>query len=112
MEEPTASELLAQAHEEQELKEAAKHYDRSAELQPAPALKTERTHAAAWCRSEAKAVGAVAAAVKAKEMAEAEAKANAAADALLAEEEEEKKAAAASSGKAQGKGSKNGKGGP
>ena len=39
-----------------ELKEAATHYERSAELQPAPALKAERTRAAAVCRCQAAAM--------------------------------------------------------
>ena len=98
-----------------ELKEAAKHYERAAELCPAPALKAQRTRFAAGCRGKAEAMEAAEAEAKAKEMAVAEAKANAAADALLAEEEAEK-AAAASVGMAQqskqskGKGKK-GKGG-
>jgi multidrug resistance efflux pump len=88
-----------------ELKEAAKHFERYVELQPAPALKTNTIGHAAWCRSEAEAMEAAQAAAKAKEMAVAEAKANAAADALLAEEEAEKKAASKAQGK-QGKGKK------
>ena len=92
-----------------ELKEAAKHFERSGELQAAPALKADRLSSAAACLNQAEAMEAAEAEAKAKEMAVAEAKANAAADALLAEEEAEK-AAAASSGKAQGKQGKGKKG--
>ena len=92
-----------------ELKEAAKHCERSAELCPAPAIKAQRIELAAGCRGQAEAMEAAEAAAKAKEMAVAEAKANAAADALLAEAAAEK-AAAAGSGKGQGKQSKGKKG--
>lgn len=94
-----------------ELKEAAKHYERSAELATAPTMKACSTRIAACCRSMAEAMEAAAAEAKAKEMVVAEAKANAAMEALLAEEEAEKKAAAAGSGKGQqGKGKVQGKG--
>ena len=94
-----------------ELKEAAKHYERSGELQAAPALKAHDIESAAECRSQAEAMEAAEAAAKAKEMAVAEAKANAAMEALLAEEEAEKAAAAAASaGKVQGKQGKGKKG--
>ena len=83
----------------EELKRAAKHWERAAELHPNPALKTDGLERAAACRVAAEAMEAAEAAAKAEEMAVAEAKANAAADALLAEEEAEKAAAA---GKAQG----------
>ena len=36
-----------------ELREAAAHYDRSAVLTDAPALKAEKTQLADWCRSQA-----------------------------------------------------------
>ena len=83
----------------EELKRAAKHWERAAELHPNPALKTDGLERAAACRVAAEAMEAAEPAAKAEEMAVAEAKANAAADALLAEEEAEKAAAA---GKAQG----------
>ena len=38
-----------------ELREAAAHYERTAALCPAPAVKAELADAAAWCRSEAEA---------------------------------------------------------
>ena len=85
-----------------ELKEAAKHFERYVEIEPAPAMKAMRTRLAAECRSKAEAMEAAEAAAKAKEMAVAEAKANAVMEELLAEEEAEK-AAAAGKGKAPGK---------
>ena len=39
-----------------ELEEVAKHYERAAELIPAPAIKANRTDLAAWCRSQAEAL--------------------------------------------------------
>ena len=39
-----------------ELKEAATHFERAAELSDAPALKAERATNAAWCRSKAQAI--------------------------------------------------------
>ena len=39
-----------------ELKEAAKHYERAAELSAAPALKAQRATNAAWCRGKAEAI--------------------------------------------------------
>ena len=92
-----------------ELKEAAKHFERSAELGFAPAINADRARFAAECRSQAEAMEVAEAKAKAKEMAVAEAKANAAMNALLAEEVAEKKSAAGS-GKAQGKPGKGKKG--
>ena len=88
-----------------ELKEAAKHYERSAQLTPGPGLKSKKKSYAAALRSKAATMEAAEAEAKAVVRAEAEAKASAAADALLAEEAAETAAAAAAAivGKAPGK---------
>ena len=93
-----------------ELKEAAKHYERSAELTIGPSLKREKESNAAALRSKAATMEAAEAEAKAVVRAEAEAKAKAVGDALLAEEAAEKKAAAASAGKAPGQAKTKGKG--
>eukprot|EP00964_Phaeocystis_antarctica_P122468 scaffold86139_cov59-Phaeocystis_antarctica.AAC.4 len=83
-----------------DLKEAAKHLERTAQLTTAPAQKGRRINTAASLRSKAAAMEAAEAEAEAVVRAKADAKANAAADALLAEEVAE---AAASAGKAAGK---------
>merc|ERR1740124_1758214 len=87
-----------------DLKEAAKHFERAAQLNPAPGQKCQIESNAAALRSEAAAMEAAEAEAEAVVRAEAEAKASAVADALLAEEEAEAAAAEASAGKATGKG--------
>ena len=86
-----------------DLKEAAKHFERAAELYNGPAQKENCKQLAATLRSGAAAVEAVEADAKAMVRAEAEAKANAAPDTRLAEEVAEA-AAAARASKGHGKG--------
>merc|ERR1740139_1717016 len=82
-----------------DLKEAATHYERVAELNPAPGQKRRDGSRAADLRGQAAAMEAAEAEAEAVVRAEAEAKASAVADALLAEGEAEAAAAEASAGK-------------
>merc|ERR1740139_1407900 len=92
-----------------DLKEAATHYERAAQLNPASVQKGNYKSNAAALRRQAAAMEAAEAEAEAVVRAEAEAKASAAADALLAEEAAETAAAEASAGKAPGKGKAKGK---
>merc|ERR1740139_1291862 len=93
-----------------DLREAAKHFDRTAQLAIGPFQKREYESRVAALRSKAAAMDAAEAKAEAVVRAEAEAKASAVADALLAEEAAEAAAAAESSaGKATGKGKAKGK---
>merc|ERR1740139_1838231 len=92
-----------------DLKEAATHYERAAQLNPTPVQKHAYESNAAALRRQAAAMEAAEAEAEAVVRAEAEAKASAVADALLAEEAAEAEAAEASAGKVSGKGKAKGK---
>merc|ERR1740139_1084092 len=94
-----------------DLKEAATHYERAAQLIPAPGQKRDCESNAAALRRQAAAMDAAEAEAEAVVRAEAEAKASAVADALLAEEAAAEAAEAeASAGKATGKSKSKAKG--
>merc|ERR1740139_1526973 len=92
-----------------DLKEAAKHFERAAQLNPAPVQKRVCESNAVALRRHVAAMDAAEAEAEAVVRAEAEAEASAVADALLGEEAAEAAAADASAGKATGKGKAKGK---